>query len=86
MRLTDFADPNAYNLSAEDDDDFRARHQHGRPNGATDEVPLSPRRNRTLPPIIPTNFLDKLWARIEDERVGNDLGGGHRRIDHLARQ
>jgi hypothetical protein len=38
MRLTEFADPKAYSLPAEDDDDFNGRHQHERPDCATDEL------------------------------------------------
>jgi hypothetical protein len=51
MRLTEFTDPNAYSLPAEDNDDFNGRHQHERPNGATDQRPPSPRRAKTLKPI-----------------------------------
>jgi hypothetical protein len=61
MRLTEFADPKAYSLPAQDDAAVLDRHhQLVRPNGATDKRPPSPRRVCTLPPISPTKFLAAL--------------------------
>jgi hypothetical protein len=60
MRLTEFANPKTYALTAEDAGNFMGGHYHDRPNDATDVRPPSPQRAKTLPPLSPTKFFDKL--------------------------
>jgi hypothetical protein len=61
MRLTEFADPAAYDLTA---DDAAASYKHHRvvqPDGSTDKPgQLSARHGKSLPPISATNFFDAL--------------------------